>query len=432
MSSHPKRPKKSRLAAPRWLWPIRFLLGIAALVDAYLLWSSGFGGALAGCGPESECHVVLNSRWAYWFGIPVSVPALGVYLFLITGTRWLEPNPPGASRGPVWRLLFAGSVAVLAAGLWFVGLQLFVLKAICVYCMGAHACGMAAAALILLKAKRFMRNPGKGRTHELPPFRPGDMLLPTAGAVGVVLVLVVGQALHQPKTYQSTLITAGISAGSATMPARKIRIYDGECEFQLNEVPLMGKPDAEHVLVSLFDYTCYHCRQVHPILVEASRQFSNQLAIVNLPMPLDSRCNPIVRRTQPAHTNACALARLGLTVWAADRKKSAVYDHWVFTPTNPPLPAEAESYARKLVGSEAFDKAFTNAWVETQLQRDMAVYEASRRRFRKGVMPQLIVGTNLISGVYTRSQFYGMLAKQFGLTSAIPQRVEQRLGSAQK
>jgi protein-disulfide isomerase len=305
---------------------------------------------------------------------------------------------------------------VLGAGLWFVSLQLFALKTICPYCMTAHTCAMVAGALLLSQATSVLRRPAEGQA---PPSRPllqqRDLLLPIAMAAIAVAVLVTGQVLYRPKTYLSNPVVAGVVTNAPTVVARQFQIFDGQFQFQLNEVPLIGKLDAPHVMVSLFDYTCHHCRQVHPILMDAQRQFSNQLAIVSLPMPLDSHCNPRIRRTQPPHTNACALARIGLTVWSADHKKGGTFDDWIFAPETPPLPAAAETYARQLVGAEAFDKASTNSWVNEQLRRDIAIYEKNYQLFRKSAMPEAIIGTNLISGVFSRDQLLTMLSQQFGL-----------------
>jgi hypothetical protein len=50
-------------------------------------------------------------------------------------------------------------------------------------------------------------------------------------------------------------------------------------------VPVIGSPQARHVLISLFDYTRSHCRAAHAI-TETTR-VGNQLAIVSLPVLLD-------------------------------------------------------------------------------------------------------------------------------------------------
>lgn len=425
MGRDSRKLKVSPVAAPRYLSGVRLLLLIAAGVDAYLLSVSAAGGAVAGCGPESNCHVVLNSRWAYWLGVPVSAPALLVYALLFTGTFWLDGKSE-ANRNAAWRLLFPLSVAVIGAGVWFVALQLFVLRAICPYCMTAHACGLLGAGWLAWQAwsGRAARPTGGG-----PNSRPNLLPSAAAGCFGVA-VLVLGQVLYKPQTYVATPISAGVTTNTPVAPVtanttnppvvvdREFQVLDGKFRFRLNEVPLIGPPEAEHVMVSLFDYTCHHCRQVHPLLVDAQRQFSNRLAIINVPMPLDPKCNPLVRRPLPPHTNACALARIGMTVWRADRKKSAAYDNWVFEPATPPLPDAAEAYARQLVGPDAFDRAATNAWVDERIREDIAIYQAVYRKFRKSAMPQVIIGTNLISGVFSREQLLGMLAEQFALTNA--------------
>src|SRR4029079_11227490 len=111
-----------------------------------------------------------------------------------------------------------------------------------------------------------------------------------------------------------------------------------------------------------------HCRDMHPHLMEAHAQFSNDLAIVSLPMPLDARCNPAIKRTLSATPTACALARLGLTVWRANPQLWPKFDEFIFGSAQPPLPTVAEPFARQLVGSANFDRASTNSWVDEQIR----------------------------------------------------------------
>jgi len=234
----------------------------------------------------------------------------------------------------------------------------------------------------------------------------------------VLGLLVVGQWVYRPSTYMTAATVAGIQTNApATAAAPKIRqfqIFDGQFRFDLDQVPVVGPTDAPHFLVSLFDYSCHYCRDMHGPILEAQRRFSNQLAVISLPMPLDGKCNPVMRSTPPAHVNACALARLGLTVWRADRQRAHQFDEWVFGPPNPPQPDAAEAYARQLVGTEAFDRAARDPWVTNQLRQDIAIYEANHRK-RLGNMPQVIIGTNIISGPFNRDHLYRVLAEQFGL-----------------
>src|SRR6185295_165536 len=65
------------------------LLLVATGLGLYLLRASMSASPLAGCGTASGCHDVLSGRWAFWLGVPVSAPAMGVYLALLaTSILW--------------------------------------------------------------------------------------------------------------------------------------------------------------------------------------------------------------------------------------------------------------------------------------------------------------------------------------------------------
>ena len=394
---------------------IRLLVTAAILVDVYLAWVSLSGGAIAGCGPESNCHVVLNSKWAYWFGIPVSAPALLVYGALLAATFYLASDVPAPSRRRAWQILIAGSAAVAGAAAWFVFLQFFALNTICPYCMAAHGCGLAAAILILANAPVREAPKKAALAAQFVFVRPRMAVQLYLGAAAAIAVMATGQVIQRPKAFVSNAISAGVTTNALAPTVREFQIFDGQFKFNLDDVPLIGRPDARHAIVSLFDYTCHHCREMHKPLMEAHRTFSNELAIVSLPMPLDGKCNPIVKRTLAPHVNACALARLGLIVWRADRQAWAKFEDWVFAPNTPPLPTDAERYAKELIGVAAFNQAATNSWVDAQIRQDIAIYEAVYRRYRKGYMPAVIIGTNLLSGAFGRDQLFNALSAQLGL-----------------
>src|SRR5262245_3737113 len=100
---------------PRWLLWVRCLLGLAVLGAIYLAWVSLHNGPVAGCGPQSSCSQVLQSRWAYWLDFPVSLPALVVYLAFLGATFLLEKRPaPDDERGS-WAALVVLSVMVIGA-----------------------------------------------------------------------------------------------------------------------------------------------------------------------------------------------------------------------------------------------------------------------------------------------------------------------------
>jgi hypothetical protein len=138
---------------------------------------------------------------------------------------------------------------------------------------------------------------------------------------------------------------------------------------------------------------------MHARLVEVQRSFSNQLAVVSLPMPLDAACNPTVFRTSPAHTNACQYARLGLAVFQARESALEPFDDWFFAFEKPPPLEVAMNHAAQLVGGEAvLRRALGDPSIQRQVQMSIQIYETSYRRFGNGSMPQFIIGTNVATG----------------------------------
>src|SRR5580698_1250999 len=147
MDSDNTQPANS--ATPAWLKWARVLLLIAASGSVYLAWESFHNGAVAGCGAGSGCNAVLQSRWAYWMGLPVSVPAVLVYFALLGSTVLLQKNSsPDDQRGS-WAAIIVLSIVLIGSAFWFIGLQVFVIKSFCKYCLTAHLCGCTAALLCL-------------------------------------------------------------------------------------------------------------------------------------------------------------------------------------------------------------------------------------------------------------------------------------------
>lgn len=397
---------------------VRALVAAALLISLYLAYASFRGGAIAGCGPESGCDKVLQSRWSRWFGIPVSVPAIVVYGLMLAATLRLTPGATPAQQRQAWLILLPTAWAVIAAVVWFASLQIGIINAICLFCMASHACGIVAALLLLFNApiRVVPEKPWQQEKEIYLPHKRASQL--TAIALAAACVLIAGQAVHRPKQFQVSAVAEPVLQQTPTN--RLFQIYEGRFTFNINEVPLIGAPTAPHAIVSLFDYTCHHCRIVHGTLKEVHKTFSNQLAIINLPMPLDSACNYTVRMTPSAHSNACEYARLGLAVWRANRAVHPKFDDWVFEPEHPPPLTNAQQYAAQLVGPQNLQAALGHHTVTEYLQLGINIYATNFIHVRQGSMPQLIIGTNLLTGTVAIDEVYRRLDNQLGLKVSQP------------
>jgi uncharacterized membrane protein/protein-disulfide isomerase len=439
------------------LWMVAsVLLLVAAAVAAYLGWVSFGGRAAIGCGPDSGCDQVLHSKWAYWFRVPVSLLAIPVYL-AIARCSFRMRRSPECRRA---RLITAsGALVLIAVAVWFTAVQLLIVKAFCPFCMTAHALGFVAAGLLLVSEKdkaRVTRQAEKDRRKAAgsergpavgPPIgseepgRPGFWIQAGGLAVLLLALLIAGQAVQQRKTFAVSSIPApepiratselqhgitntAVAASNVAVaptnppvrenPGRVLAIYAGQFQLAVDELPVIGQATAPQLIVSLFDYTCHHCRIMHERLLEVQKAFSNHLAIVSLPMPLDPVCNTLVKNRHPDHVNACEYARIGLAVWRARRSAMETYDHWVFAPERPPPVAEARRYAAELVGIMAMETALADPWVNAQIQRDIAIYDTAYRA-GQGSMPQLIIGSKVAVGTLPIENVYQLLASELGL-----------------
>lgn len=401
MAAKPRHSPQDGIIHPALLFAARLLLIAAAGLAIYLLWVSLSRGAVAGCGPDSPCDRVLHSRWSRWVGVPVSAIALPVYVALFAGTFQLRRGVPAPRQRAAWRWLVPGLLAVVGAAVWFALVQGVILRSFCRFCMAAHGCGLAAS-LALLWCVPFRIAPAKPWQQEKQVFVPPELgrklALLSLGAVGL---LVAGQFVRLPhKQYI-------------------VKIFDGKLQVNLSEAPVIGSPKAPYSIISLFDYTCSHCRIMHTHLMEAHRQFGDRLAIVSLPMPLCEKCNHTVKRSPKEHAQACEYARVGLALWRAKPKAQPQFDDWVFTPETPPPLVATRQYASQLAGPAAFERALKDPWIEEQIQRDISIYETNGLR-GLGNMPQLIIGTNVASGTFSRAEdLFQLLSQNLGLKRGI-------------
>lgn len=453
----PTKPKNRTPATKQGLTSgvraiILVLTLLAAGLAGYLAWISFSGRDVVGCGPDSGCAAVLNSRWAYWLGLPVSLFGGASYLALFAGTLFLGGKTPAPRQRHIWLGLLVVSWLVIGAAIWFVLLQTFILRHFCPFCMSAHAAAVIAA-ILLLRHCPYGPEPAKAHERERSVYVPlnsvRQLFLPAAAGLAL---LAAGQLFAPKKSYVEESLSGGVQITTNAAPAtniaaaippaestnvapeepppvpepppgdagfRSIALFDGKLEFDLVDVPIIGRADAPHFIIGLHDYTCSGCRGMHKPLMDLYRKYSNDLAIVSLPLPLDSDCNPIVPRTPPAHSNACQYARISLAVWRADPDLLMAFDDWVFEPERPPSIEATRQYARQLVGDQAFAEAWNDPLVDRQLKINIALYGLNYQINKRSSMPQMFIGNSVLFGSLPFKDLEEKVVKEFGL-KAVP------------
>lgn len=421
--------------APCWLYWVRALLFVAACGAGYLAWVSLRNGPVAGCGVGSGCNAVLQSRWAYWFNLPVSVPAVLVYLALIAATFLLrKSNGPDEERG-AWAAIIVLAIVIAGSAFWFVSLQAFVIQSFCKYCLTAHTCGFLAAVICLLHIP-FAQDPGTPmwRSGSGKSGVPRSAVFPLllVGLIGVSL-LAGGQLLTQkprnvvkevkppapavspaPVIVRQSADDVPSSPDARLVAPRSLSLYNGEFPIKLDALPVLGSPAATNVIVCLLDYTCIHCRALHPLLEQESRLFSNQLAIVCLPVSLSAACNPYISpANSSASSNSCDYARLSLAVWRAQPAVHQQFEDWLFDPAKPPPVDQARAYAAQLVGASQLNSALADPWVSAQLRFDCDLHRANWLAVDNAALPQIVMGDAVSAGAVVSLDHLQALLRQY-------------------
>jgi hypothetical protein len=199
---------------------------------------------------------------------------------------------------------------------------------------------------------------------------------------------------------------------------RIISLLDRKAEIDIYQHPILGSPEARHVVVKLFDYTCPHCRVMHGHLQAARQQFGPDLAIVMLPVPMNSSCNQFVLRTDAKHVEACELAKLALAVWGADAARFEAFDAWLFAPDHPPTAVQARAKAVELVGEAALNRELGDWRLGDRLAIGVKLYHLAGQ----GAIPKVLVPpSGMIRGrVESRGEVLQFLQTVLGLNRVAP------------
>ncbi len=359
-----------RQSWPWWRWALMGLSVLGLALSAYLGWHYLMGGSAIGCGGGSPCEQALHSRWSSIGGVlPVSGLAAGAYLAILAASFFIGPAAEPSVGRIAWKAMLVLAGAAAGSAVWFTIVQKWFVGAFCPYCMATHITGLLLAALVIWRSRT-------------PPFviRPSSSVV-----VGLTLagLLAVCQAAITPPPAS----LAGESRNS--LPA-----------FDPHAVPLVGSPDAPHVVTLLFDYKCPHCQQLHFMLDEAVRHYSGKLAFVLCPTPLNTNCNPHVPRNLNEFKDSCELAKVGLAVWLAKREAFPEFNRWMFMFESgdrwqPRSLDAARAKAVELVAQAKFDAAQSDPWADRYLQTSVRIYGATLQS-GNGAIPKLVFGSRWV------------------------------------
>lgn len=182
---------------------------------------------------------------------------------------------------------------------------------------------------------------------------------------------------------QSSKATQATSKGSSRLtesedspkPERRIIKIIGDTKLDVRQWALIGNLDAKYVFVEMFDYTCPHCRDLHHEINAVLKKYGDDLAVITLPVPLNTTCNSQVGTTEAQHHDACAIANYAIAVWRLEPKKYHKYHNWLFEPTHARTAAAARQQAIGIVGEERLNEILDKRLPQKFIESHVKLYE---------------------------------------------------------
>lgn len=411
-------PLRARPLGPMYRWSLRVVAFAGFALSAYLTWAGAEG--LPGCDAADPggCGAVLSTVWGTWLGLPVSLGGAAVFLALLLSTVAMGPRPSSTR----WFLKVASAATAFAASVWFTGLMALEVRAFCPWCTAVHVCSLLALALVAARVPFFVTSPGGIGQNTQSPASPFVIVAGLGLAAVLFSFLLAGQLiggyeiridvvkigeLGAPLTEgeigaapnrmeaspEVVAVEPGptgapaVEAADAALPApvsgsgssssvspRPITLMDGKLSMMLGEYPILGDPDAEHVLGVISDPTCPACRKIHGDLLAAIEHFDRRFAVVLFPMALDAKCNPALTRTGYGHRNACLFDTMSLALWNTDPAAFRRFDEALYRGMTPPEADQALGWAEELIGKERFNEAMNDPLYEKMLNFSISLF----------------------------------------------------------
>lgn len=314
-----------------------------------------------------SCTQVYLSRYGSIAEVPVAVA--GVLWFclvlLLAAPRRL------ASSENVSAYLFSLSTVGLAVVLYLGYVSFFVLKAVCILCLGTYAAviaifivsGLSTTFPMTTLPRRALRDI---RTLVTSPVALAVTILFLAGAASAVAMFPKGRGGERE---------TGMRQRQEEATQEKIAESGTEFERWYSSQPRVTVPVTEDgaavVVVKFNDYQCPPCKNTYmayqSILAKYRAEKPGLVKFVSKDFPLDSECNVNVSTgPHPAGCEAAVAVRL-----AREHQKDEQMEMWLFTNQATLTPVSVRQAARDVAGVTDFDTRYSV--VLQQVKADIAL-----------------------------------------------------------
>jgi hypothetical protein len=207
---------------------------------------------------------------------------------------------------------------------------------------------------------------------------------------------------NSPSTADESKSPPSEAPPTALKRERKIKLLGGKLTIDTYAQPIIGSPDAPHVVVEMISYNCSHCRKANPLVKKALSRYGSQVALVVLNVPLDRSCNKLVTDPAGSHAGACTTAKLALAISKIRPSSFARFHDYLMTgKTEPPalesIIAKAYSMADRTKLREVRESEEVREQIEGYIDLFATLRQQNAGKKDFG-LPIQILGDHVMSG----------------------------------
>lgn len=317
---------------------------------------------MAGCGPDGGCDAVLASRWSTLHGVPVGLLGFVIYTVLLIGS-WLK-NPRAAATF----VHAVASLLVLFGALWFVAVQIFVMKNFCPWCCAAHALALVGV-FSLWRSGEIFRGDRLGFSR---------VALPLGAVVSMALI----QAMEAPR---EKIAQAELAANALSQSDGDLYLFQGKVRLKLADLPQRGGRENGPMAILVSDYTCPHCLDLQRNLREYEKQSDGRLKVIYLPGFQD----PVAKE----------IHRALLVLWRVNPQIYWQTNDAILSGEITANYGELMAYIKKnYSGRFDLDQMAYSGWAQNILEQGESLMRLNEAATGQGTLPQLMIGGKILVG----------------------------------
>jgi uncharacterized membrane protein/thiol-disulfide isomerase/thioredoxin len=184
---------------------------------------------------------------------------------------------------------------------------------------------------------------------------------------------------------------------------RLVKFLGGKLVLDIYKHPIIGSPEAPHIIIEMVSYDCPHCRKMNSMIHEALDHYGDQVALLVMPIPLDKDCNKLITDPAVTHPGACGTARMVIGLAKLDPKSFARFHDFLMSGDNdkPPRMEKIIPKAYGMVPADKLRELQRGPEVAKQLESYVDLFgqlQAKSKDQKAFGLPVQILGDNVVSG----------------------------------